>query len=541
MKIALAQLNYHTGNFTNNTHKIIEAIIEAKNKGAELVVFAELAVCGYPPRDFLEFDNFLLESEKAVQNIADASQGIYTIVGAPTKNNSEKGKDLFNSALVLKDGKIIHKVHKTLLPTYDIFDENRYFEPNSEFNLIEINGKKIALTICEDIWNVDNNPLYKEEPMQYLIKQKPELIINIAASPFSFTHAAVRSKILKFNAQNYHIPIVYVNHIGAQTEIIFDGDSRFVDARGENIVRLDRFKEAIAIVDTKNTEVEKAHELSKMDAIYQALILGVRDYFSKLSLHKATLGLSGGIDSAVVFCLAVEALGAENVLPVLLPSKYTSDLSNSEAVKLAQNLGCDYKLIPIEDTFNAFTKTLAPHFKGMSENVTEENLQSRSRGVILMALSNKLGYILLNTTNKSEMAVGYGTLYGDLCGGISVIGDLYKTEVYELARYINRNSEIIPDFIITRPPSAELKEDQKDSDSLPDYAILDPLLKAYIEEQKGPKELAEMGFDPTLVKRVLKMVNSNEWKRHQTAPILRVSNKAFGMGRRMPIVAKYLS
>ena len=541
MKIALAQLNYHTGNFTNNTHKIIEAIIEAKNKGAELVVFAELAVCGYPPRDFLEFDNFLLESEKAVQNIADASQGIYTIVGAPTKNNSEKGKDLFNSALVLKDGKIIHKVHKTLLPTYDIFDENRYFEPNSEFNLIEINGKKIALTICEDIWNVDNNPLYKEEPMQYLIKQKPELIINIAASPFSFTHADVRSKILKLNAQNYHTPIVYVNHIGAQTEIIFDGDSRFVDAKGENIVRLDRFKEAIAIVDTKNTEVEKAHELSKMDAIYQALVLGVRDYFSKLGLQKATLGLSGGIDSAVVFCLAVEALGAKNVLPVLLPSKYTSDLSNSEAVKLAQNLGCDYKLIPIEDSFYAFTKTLAPHFKGMSENVTEENLQSRSRGVILMALSNKLGYILLNTTNKSEMAVGYGTLYGDLCGGISVIGDLYKTEVYELARYINRNSEIIPDFIITRPPSAELKEDQKDSDSLPDYAILDPLLKAYIEEQKGPKELAEMGFDPTLVKRVLKMVNSNEWKRHQTAPILRVSNKAFGMGRRMPIVAKYLS
>ncbi|MGB0432223.1 MAG: NAD+ synthase, partial [Bacteroidia bacterium] len=437
-------------------------------------------------------------------------------------------------------GKVQNVVHKTLLPTYDIFDEYRYFEPNRTFECVSINGEQYALTICEDLWNVDDNPLYYENPMDYLIKQKPKAIINIAASPFSSKQAAKRTHILKKNAEKYGVPIVYVNHIGAQTELIFDGDSRFVNKTGETVTSIPCFKEHSTIIDLNETANNNNYPKPESIAlVHDALVLGIKDYFKKLGLKKATLGLSGGIDSAVVFALAVKALGSQNVLPVLLPSQYTHSLSVSEAVKMAQNLNCEHKIIPIQNIYSAFETELTEHFIGLKADVTEENLQARSRGVLLMALSNKLGYIVLNTTNKSEMAVGYGTLYGDLCGGISVIGDVYKTAVYEMAEYINRTEEIIPRFIIDRPPSAELKEDQKDSDSLPSYDVLDPLLFLYIEERKSPNELINMGFDETVVKRVVKLVNTSEWKRHQTAPILRVSEKAFGMGRRMPIVAKY--
>lgn len=539
MKICLAQLNYHTGNFEENTQKIVNTINNHLGK-AELVVFAELAVCGYPPRDFLEFDHFLEKVGDSIKEIAKHCYGITAIVGAPSKNTTGKGKPLFNSAFVLSNGKVQNVVHKTLLPTYDIFDEYRYFEPNRVFNCIEINGKKIALNICEDLWNVDDIPLYYHNPMDELVKENPELIINIAASPFSTKQAQKRTEILEKNAKKYALPMVYVNHIGAQTELIFDGDSRFVNSKGELVQKGKYFEESTFVVDTNSTEPTSNLCRSSISLIHDALVLGIRDYFKKLGLKKATLGLSGGIDSAVVVALAAKALGAENVLPVLLPSQYTHSLSVTEAEKLAQNLGCNYKIIPIQNVYNAFEDELNEHFIGLDADVTEENLQARSRGVILMALSNKLGYILLNTTNKSEMAVGYGTLYGDLCGGLSVIGDVYKTAVYELAEYINRNKEIIPRFIIDRPPSAELKEDQKDSDSLPSYDVLDPLLHLYIEGRKGPKELIKMGFEEAVVKRVVKLVNFSEWKRHQTAPILRVSEKAFGMGRRMPIVAKYL-
>ncbi|MFY0672533.1 MAG: NAD+ synthase [Bacteroidia bacterium] len=539
MRICLAQLNYHTGNFEENTRKIIDTINEHKGT-VDIVVFAELAVCGYPPRDFLEFDHFLDKVEASINEIARHCDQITAIVGAPSKNNTGKGKPLFNSAYVLGNGQIQNVVHKTLLPTYDIFDENRYFEPNRNFGCIVINERKIALTICEDLWNVDDIPLYYQNPMDELAREQPELIINIAASPFSTKQAQKRSEILEKNAKKYGLPIVYVNHIGAQTELIFDGDSRFVNAKGEIVDKIDFFDERAIVIDSNSTTPKPYNHKSSIALIHDALVLGIRDYFKKLGLKKATLGLSGGIDSAVVVALAAKALGAENVLPVLLPSKYTHSLSITEAEKLAKNLGCPNKIIPIQNIYSAFENELSQHFDGLEADVAEENLQARSRGVILMALSNKLGYILLNTTNKSEMAVGYGTLYGDLCGGLSVIGDVYKTAVYELAEYINREEEIIPRFIIDRPPSAELKEDQKDSDSLPTYDVLDPLLHLYIEGRKGPKELIKMGFDEAVVKRVVKLVNFSEWKRHQTAPILRVSEKAFGMGRRMPIVAKYL-
>ncbi|MBI1184950.1 NAD+ synthase [bacterium] len=540
MKVCLAQLNYHTGNFELNSTKIIQTI-EACKGSTDLVVFAELAVCGYPPRDFLEFNHFIDLVEETLQNIAAHCTNITAIVGAPAKNTSGKGKPLHNAAFVLANGKIQEVVYKTLLPNYDIFDEYRYFEPNRSFKCVEIAGEKVALTVCEDLWNVDDVPLYYQNPMDELIAEKPGLMVNIAASPFSGKQAIKRNDILAKNAQRYHLPIVYVNHVGAQTELIFDGDSRFVNADGNTVASLPQFKESLLYIDTEETKPQKPTANNPIAMVHDALVLGIKDYFGKLGLKKATLGLSGGIDSAVVCALAVEALGAENVLPVLLPSQYTHSLSVSEAEKLAQNLGCAYKTIPIKNIYTAFEQELSEHFKGLANDVTEENLQARSRGVILMALSNKLGYILLNTTNKSEMAVGYGTLYGDLCGGLSVIGDVYKTAVYELAEYINRNEEIIPRFIIDRPPSAELKEDQKDSDSLPPYEQLDPLLHLYIEQRKGPEELIKLGFDAQVVKRVLKLVNQSEWKRYQTAPILRVSEKAFGMGRRMPIVAKYLS
>ncbi|MCB0738819.1 MAG: NAD+ synthase [Bacteroidetes bacterium] len=540
MKIALAQLNYHTGNFAANTQKIIETINSVINK-ADLVVFSELAICGYPPRDFLEFEDFLLECESSLEQIASVCKGISAIVGAPSRNNAPKGKNLYNSAYLLVNGKVEKVVSKTLLPTYDIFDENRYFEPNTQFECIEIAGKKVALTICEDLWNVDDSPLYVINPMDELVKHHPDLMINIAASPYSNVQQAQRSNILRANCHRYNLPLVYVNHVGAQTELIFDGDSQYINAHGETCTRLTSFKEQVEIIDTENSNsVEDKPLHDELANVHKALVLGIRDYFNKLGLKKAILGLSGGIDSAVVVALAAEALGAENVLAVLMPSQYTANESVVEAINLAKNLGCQHKIISIQELQQAFLQTLNPLFEGKPEDVTEENLQARTRGVLLMGLSNKHGFILLNTTNKSEMAVGYGTLYGDLCGGLSVIGDVYKTDVFRLARYINRDREIIPEFIITRPPSAELKADQQDTDSLPPYHILDPLLKGYVEDRKGPKELIAEGFDEALVKRILRMVNMNEWKRHQTAPILRVSKKAFGMGRRMPIVAKYL-
>ena len=576
MKIALAQLNYLIGDFGYNVSRIKEAIEKAKSQQADLVVFAELSVCGYPPRDFLEFNDFIRQCDEAVHSIADGCQGIAAIVGAPSKNPAPKGKPLYNTAWFLADGKILAKAHKTLLPNYDVFDEYRYFEPNRlPYAVVSYNGYRFAITICEDLWNIGDDPLYIRNPMDELGRLSPDAIINIAASPFNYNQPETRREILVRNALKYNLPVIYVNQVGGQTELIFDGGSMVVGPQGEIIAALKEFEEDIFTCEIQNANCKvqntnpanqpsahqpistSAHQPINTSAhqhistfsnsveairlIYAALVLGIRDYFGKMGFSKAILGLSGGIDSAVTLALAEKALGHENVRAVLLPSQFSSGHSISDAAALAENLSIQYDIIPIADAFHAIEKTLEPQFAGLPFNLAEENIQARIRAVILMAMSNKFGYILLNTSNKSEAAVGYGTLYGDMCGGLSVLGDVYKTQVYALARFINADREIIPLNSILKPPSAELRPGQKDSDSLPDYEILDQILYRYIEQRTGPDELIAEGFDETVVKSVLKMVNTNEYKRYQTPPILRVSPKAFGMGRRMPIVGKYLS
>lgn len=559
MKIALAQLNYHIGNFDSNSLKIKDAIVKAKQQEVDLIVFSELAICGYPPRDFLEFDDFIAQCKNALHSIAEECKGIAAIVGAPSINPKVEGKNLFNSAYFLNNGKIESIHHKSLLPNYDVFDEYRYFEPNREFEIIEYKNTRIALTICEDLWDVEEDQMYTICPMDELMRYKPDIIVNIAASPFSYNHAEKREQVLSTNALNYHLPLFYVNHVGAQTELVFDGGSMVLDSKGNIVDRLNYFEEDFKIYQlTSSTssanekdnkyqpeplsipEKTGTQKSGKIERIHNALILGIRDYFRKLGFQKAILGLSGGIDSAVVLVLAAKALGKENLRAILMPSKFSSTHSVQDALQLVENIGCSHDVISIEDSFKSIEETLSPQFKDLPFNIAEENIQARIRGLLLMALSNKFGYILLNTSNKSEMAVGYGTMYGDLCGGISVIGDIYKTEVYELAQYINKDKIIIPENILVKAPSAELRYDQKDSDSLPEYSILDQILFQYIELRKGPKELISLGFEEQLVLRILKLVNSSEYKRAQTPPVLRVSEKAFGMGRRMPIVGKYL-
>ncbi len=545
MKIAIAQLNYHIGNFEGNLQKMLDAVAQAKAQEADIVCFAELATVGYPPRDFLEFDDFIQEAEHTVARLAAAAQGIAIVVGSVDRNKSGQGKPLYNAAFFLADGAIQFVQHKALLPTYDIFDEYRYFEPARSFGLVTYKGKKIALTICEDIWNLGNeNPLYTICPMDEMMPHQPDLMINISSSPFSYTQSTERIRIAKANVKRYHIPLFYVNQYGAQTEVLFDGGSLVLSPNGQVFEELPYFQPSLKVYDLETVMQggrEQTQPKNKVTLIHDALVMGLREYFDKLGLKKVILGLSGGIDSAVVAVLSARALGKNNVRVLLMPSQFSSDHSVQDARKLAENLGIQYDIVPIENIYHAYKEVLAPHFWATEFGLAEENIQARARGMLLMAFSNKFGNILLNTSNKSEMAVGYGTLYGDMCGGLSVIGDLYKMEVYELARYMNKNHEIIPENIINKPPSAELRPDQKDSDSLPDYEVLDQILFQYIEQRKGPNEIIAAGFDAPLVKRVLKMVNINEFKRYQTAPVLRVSSKAFGMGRRLPIVAKYLA
>lgn len=544
MKIAIAQLNYHIGNFDYNLEKMLKATADAKAQGADIIIFGELAVTGYPPRDFLEFDDFISQSDKAINQLAAAAQGIAIAVGAPQRNPILEGKDLFNAAFFLYDGKVQQVAHKALLPTYDVFDEYRYFEPAYEFNVIEYKGQRIALTVCEDIWNVGNeNPLYRICPLDELQKQGFDFILNLSASPFSHSHANNRIHTVRANVERYNAPIFYVNHVGSQTEVIFDGGSIVMSPNGDLYEELPYFEECLRVYDLEDVKKggqNKAQDKDKIALIHDALVLGIKDYFRKSGLRRATLGLSGGIDSAVVAVLAQRALGAENVRVLLMPSQYSSDHSINDARQLAEKINIQYDLLYIEDIYKEYEKTLRHLFAGKKEDITEENLQARIRGMLLMGISNKFGHVLLNTSNKSEAAVGYGTLYGDMAGGISVIGDVYKMDVYALARYINKDEEIIPVNIIEKAPSAELRPDQKDSDSLPEYPLLDAVLYQYIELRQGPKELVAMGFDEALVRRILRMVNINEFKRAQFAPILRVSPKAFGMGRRMPIVGKYL-
>ncbi len=545
MKIAIAQLNYHIGNFDGNLKKMLRATAEAKSKGADLIVFGELATCGYPPRDFLEFRDFIRLADESIDQLREASEGIGIAVGSPTINPVVEGKDLHNSVFLLYNQEILHIQHKTLLPTYDVFDEYRYFEPANKHKTIMFKGKRIALTVCEDLWNVGNlNPLYKVCPMDMMMPEKPDFIINVSASPFDYNHAAERIEVLRENVNRYNIPLFYSNIVGAQTEIIFDGGSLIFSPDGQVYDEMPYFVEEIRyyqLEDVMKGGYRREQPKEKMILIHDAIILGLKDYFGKLGLKKAILGLSGGIDSAITTVMAVRALGKENVRVVLMPSPYSSSHSVEDAKALAEYLGIRYDIIPIKDPYESFLKTLEGVLEGKPFDVTEENIQARCRAIVLMAISNKQGNILLNTTNKSEFAVGYGTLYGDLAGGLSVLGDIYKTEIYLLADYINKDEKIIPENSINKPPSAELRPNQKDSDSLPEYHILDPILYMYIERRLGPQEIIDMGYDEALVRRILKLVNINEFKRHQTAPVLRVSPKAFGVGRRMPIVGKYLS
>lgn len=597
MKIALAQQNYHIGNFESNLAKIIEAIAVAKKQQADLVVFSELAICGYPPRDFLEFDDFINKCYSSIDTIRQHADTIGVIVGGPQRNPIPQGKDLFNAAWLLYEKEIKGVVHKTCLPNYDVFDEYRYFEPAFEWKVLSFKGKKIALTICEDIWSLGDNPLYRVCPMDKLIIHKPDLMINISASPFDYDHDIERRDVVRANVLKYKLPMFYCNTIGSQTEIVFDGGSVVYDAKGNLVTQLKLFEEDFAMIELHddnssmtiyNTDAndslsdpgfdgtgtrlstarrtapasstlafDKEMRVSRVSdpekiidyltsqnnvaEIHDALVLGIRDYFYKMGFSKAILGSSGGIDSAVTLALACEALGKENVRAILMPSQYSTSHSVNDAEQLSGNLGNPYDIIPIKSIYTSFIDSLHPLFKDLPFGIAEENIQSRTRGNLLMAIANKFGYILLNTSNKSELSTGYGTLYGDMAGGLSVLGDVYKMQVYALARFINSNKEIIPQNIINKAPSAELRPDQKDSDSLPEYDVLDKILYQYIERRQGPKEIIAMGIDEVLVKRVLKLVNTNEYKRNQFCPIIRVSCKAFGVGRRVPIVGKYLS
>ncbi len=603
MKIALAQQNYHIGNFENNVQKIIDGIEWAKQQAADLVVFSELCVCGYPPRDFLEFDDFINKCYESLNVIKQHADTIGVLVGSPARNPQVEGKDLFNSVFLLYKKEIKSEIHKTLLPNYDVFDEYRYFEPAYDWKVMEFKGKKLAVTICEDIWNMGDNPLYRITPMEKLMPFKPDVMINLSASPYNYAQDIVRNSIVKAHVLKYKMPMLYCNTIGAQTEIVFDGGSLIYDINGRKIKEMKYFEEdyqmfeleeLIASSDFVNKEesrttilnryTEREKEFSKrgtgevivapvqgtveeagtyyysafevgrdmdtiqylvseknIDEIYHAIILGIKDYFGKMGFNKAILGSSGGIDSAVTQVLAVEALGKENVRALLMPSQYSSSHSVTDAGQLSKNLGNSYDIVPIKNIYESFLAELKPIFKDEPFSVAEENIQSRSRGNLLMALANKFGYILLNTSNKSELATGYGTLYGDMAGGLSVLGDVYKMQVYALARYINKKKEIIPLNIITKAPSAELRPNQKDIDSLPEYEKLDRILYQYIELRQGPREIIEVGYEKELVDRILKLVNTNEYKRNQFCPIIRVSCKAFGIGRRVPIVGKYLS
>ena len=560
MKIFLAQQNYHIGNFDNNIQKIICAIEEAKKQQGDIIVFSELCVCGYPPRDFLEFDDFINKCNTAVDEIKQHADTIAVIIGAPDKNNIAEGKDLFNAAYFLYDKTIKANAHKTCLPTYDVFDENRYFEPAYEWNVVEFKGKKLAITICEDIWNLGDNPLYRVCPMDELMKQQPDVMINISASPFDYTHDEDRKAVVKSTVVKYKLPMFYCNATGSQTEIVFDGSSLVFDKAANLCGQLPSFQSALQsfilkedgmidgpIIEPASGIPDKElnpltlEENLNIDKIYAAIVMSIKDYFFKMGFTKAIIGSSGGIDSAVTIALACEALGKANVRAVLMPSQYSTGHSVSDAEQLSKTLGNPHDILPIKNIYDAFLTELKPIFNDLPFSIAEENIQSRTRGNLLMAIANKFGYILLNTSNKSELATGYGTLYGDMAGGLGVLGDCYKLQVYSLAKYINRNGEIIPENIITKAPSAELRPGQKDADSLPDYAILDKILYQYIERRMGPKEIKAQGFDAALVDRILKMVNMNEYKRNQFCPIIRISPKAFGVGRRVPIVGKYLS
>lgn len=544
MKIALGQINPTVGDFTGNAAKIIDFSAKARAGGAELVIFPELSVCGYPARDMVERPAFVKRNRETVEKIAAATEGISVICGFVTPADAETGKSVMNSAALLSGGKISFLQSKMLLPTYDVFDEQRNFAPAKEQHIIPFSNRKLALTICEDAWNDKHywpRRLYNIDPVENLLHSGADFIINISASPFQVGKQEVREGMLRALATGYKVPVVLVNQVGGNDSVVFDGSSLVISPDGKVIGRARSFEEDLLFFDTQTGRSEIHAELMERDsAAYFALVLGTRDFLRKCGLKKAIIGLSGGIDSALTACIAVDALGKENVTGIAMPSCYSSEGSVEDARKLAENLGIDFHVLPINKLFDAFRCTLKDVFAGLPVDVTEENMQSRIRGGMLMAMANKFGAMVLSTGNKSELAVGYATLYGDMAGGLAVISDVPKTMVYRLSEYVNRDRERIPRSTIEKPPSAELRPDQKDSDTLPPYEVLDVILEDYVEDLKTVKQIAaDRGFDRQLVLRVVRMIERSEFKRQQAPLGLKVTEKAFGVGRRFPIAARY--
>ncbi len=544
MKIALAQVNPLVGDIVGNTQKILKGIGLAKKQGADLVIFPEMALWGYPPRDLLEIPHLISKNEEAVRLIAEATQGIAVVLGAVYSHPEKKTKPLSNAAFWLEAGKIRQVFYKSRLPFYDVFDETRYFEPGSSFQTLDFGGEVFGVSICEDIWVepfAEKNTAYPVNPIEKLAALGSRILINISASPYSMGKFEARRNMLEGVAQRYGQTVIYVNQVGGNDELIFDGGSMVVDPQGKMRARAPFFKEGLTLVDLFNSPqpplMLRARE-SELDLLSEALITGLRDYVKKCGFTKVALGLSGGIDSALVAFLAVKALGSKNVTGVMMPSRYTSTESLKDARALAKNLKIKFKEIPITPLQKEFEKSFKKIFGKKKADITEENIQARIRGNLLMALSNKEGHLILSTGNKSELAVGYSTLYGDMCGGLSVIADMPKTLVYRLARFLNRK-KIIPENIFTKAPTAELRFNQTDQDSLPPYEELDAIIKAYVEELKSREEIISQGFKPQIVNRVISMIHRNEYKRRQAAPGLKVTAKAFGMGRRFPIACKF--
>jgi NAD+ synthetase len=544
VKIALAQINPTVGDFTGNIEKIVAASRRAAAEGARLTVFSELVICGYPPADFLEKPSFLARCRTAVDELAAATRDLPTAVLAGVALAAEvgSGKPAVNAAVLLDGGQILHEQHKRLLPFYDIFDEQRYFSSSRPQQVVELDGVRLAITICEDAWNDKNfwpRRLYAVDPMEELMRQQPAVHINLSSSPFWHGKRAIRRQMLAAIARRDRVPVLICNQAGGNDSVIFDGSSLALNARGELIAQAASFEEDLVLVDPFDAPVVSVPEDDDTEAAYRALVLGTRDYVRKCGFKKVLVGLSGGIDSALVACIAAEALGAENVVGVGMPSPYSSSGSINDSRQLAANLGIRFEVIGISGLFAEFTHTLEPLFAGTKPDTTEENIQSRIRGCLLMALSNKYSALVLTTGNKSEMAVGYCTLYGDMVGALAVIGDLVKTRVYAVCRWINRSGELIPSAILEKPPSAELRPDQKDTDSLPAYEILDPILEGYVERYETPEEIARAHQLPLeLVQQVVRLVERSEYKRQQAAPVLKVTSKSFGTGRRFPIAVK---
>ncbi len=543
MKVGFAQINPTVGDLTGNADRVLAAYEHAVKHGAEVVLAPELAIAGYPPRDLIFQSRFVPAQLQALEKLEHAIGDVPLIVGfVEPRSRQLPGQSFCNAAAVLQRGHARRVVRKSLLPTYDVFDEARYFEPAEATAPVEINGRRVGITICEDIWTESYLPrqLYPAHPVQSLVDQGATMILNISASPFQVGKPAVRFRMISEIAKRFGVPIAYCNVVGGNDQLVFDGNSCAVDARGNCLAQLAAFREQVVVVDLAAHSSETWAAAGEEAELHDALVLGLRDYLHKCGFKSAILGLSGGIDSAVVACLAAAALGREHVHGVLMPGPFSSEGSLRDARQLADNLGIATKLIPIVEPYDVLRKLYAPHFEGRPEDATEENLQARLRGITLMALSNKFGHLLLSTGNKSELAVGYCTLYGDMAGGLSVINDVSKTMVYRLARWINREREIIPAASLGKPPSAELRANQTDQESLPPYDVLDAILDLYVEENLGADEIAARGFDEKTVRWILRKVDLNEYKRAQAVPGLKVTSRAFGVGRRIPIAQKFV-